>query len=185
MNSPSLLVAFWHAGVCPRACGCVSGFVQGQCFILSVLVMAVLGLPCCVGPALVVVSSSLAVAALVGCPGFSHRGFSHCGARAPVPWTSELRLQPLRSGSGVGAHGLSALWHLPGPGVEAGSPGLAGRVFTTEPLRKPLPLVFSKQVQFSRSVVSESLRPHESQHARPSCPSPTPGVYSDSCPSSQ
>ena len=40
-------------------------------------------------------------------------------------------------------------------------------------------------VQFSRSVVSDSLRPHESQHARPPCPSPTPGVHSDSCPSSQ
>ena len=40
-------------------------------------------------------------------------------------------------------------------------------------------------VQFSRSVVSDSLRPHESQHARPPCPSPTPGVYSNSCPSSQ
>ena len=39
--------------------------------------------------------------------------------------------------------------------------------------------------QFSRSVVSDSLRPHESQHARPSCPSPTPGVHSDSCLSSQ
>ena len=40
-------------------------------------------------------------------------------------------------------------------------------------------------VQFSRSVVSDSLRPHESQHARPPCPSPTPGVHSNSCPSSQ
>ena len=39
-------------------------------------------------------------------------------------------------------------------------------------------------VQLSRSVVSDSLRPHESQHARPPCPSPTPGVYSNSCPSS-
>ena len=38
--------------------------------------------------------------------------------------------------------------------------------------------------QFSRSVMSDSLRPHESQHARPPCPSPTPGVHSDSCPSS-
>ena len=37
-------------------------------------------------------------------------------------------------------------------------------------------------VQFSRSVVSDSLRPHELQHARPPCPSPTPGVYSDPCP---
>ena len=40
-------------------------------------------------------------------------------------------------------------------------------------------------VQFSRSVMSDSLRPHESQHARPPCPSPTPEVHSDSRPSSQ
>ena len=40
-------------------------------------------------------------------------------------------------------------------------------------------------VQFSHSVVSDSLRPHESQHARPPCPSPTPGVHPDYCPSSQ
>ena len=39
--------------------------------------------------------------------------------------------------------------------------------------------------QFSRSVVSDCLRPHESQHARPPCPSPSPGVHSDSRPSSQ
>ena len=40
-------------------------------------------------------------------------------------------------------------------------------------------------VQFSHSVVSDSLQPHESQHTRPPCPSPTPGVHSDSRPSSQ
>ena len=40
-------------------------------------------------------------------------------------------------------------------------------------------------VQFSRSVMSDSLRPHESQHARPPCPSPTPGVHSNSCPLSR
>ena len=38
--------------------------------------------------------------------------------------------------------------------------------------------------QFSCPVVSDSLQPHESQHARPPCPSPTPGVHSDSRPSS-
>ena len=37
-------------------------------------------------------------------------------------------------------------------------------------------------VQFSRSVVSDSLRPHELQHARPPCPSPTPGVHPNPCP---
>ena len=40
-------------------------------------------------------------------------------------------------------------------------------------------------VQFSRWVVSDSLRPHELQHIRPPCPSPTPGVHSNSRPSSQ
>ena len=39
--------------------------------------------------------------------------------------------------------------------------------------------------QFSCSVVSDSLRPHGLQHARPPCPSPTPGVYPNSCPLSQ
>ena len=37
-------------------------------------------------------------------------------------------------------------------------------------------------VQFSRSVVSDPLRPHGLQHARPPCPSPTPGVHPNSCP---
>ena len=40
-------------------------------------------------------------------------------------------------------------------------------------------------VQFSRSVVSDSLRPHESQHARPPCPSPSPRIHSNSHPSSR
>ena len=68
--------------------------------------------------------------------------------------------------------------------------------FTTPSLRYPshttvkqsltelIEVQFSS-VQFSCSVVSNSLRPHESQHARPPCPSPTPRVYSNSCPSSR
>ena len=43
----------------------------------------------------------------------------------------------------------------------------------------------SKSVQFSHSVVSDSLQPHESQHSRPSCPSPTPRVQSNLRPSSR
>ena len=39
-------------------------------------------------------------------------------------------------------------------------------------------------VKFSRSVMSDSLWPQESKHTRPPCPSPTPGVYPNSCPSS-
>ena len=41
----------------------------------------------------------------------------------------------------------------------------------------------SDSVPFSCSVVSDSLRPHKSQHTRPPCPSTTPGVHSNSCPS--
>ena len=40
-------------------------------------------------------------------------------------------------------------------------------------------------VQFSCSIVSDSLRPHGLQHARPPCPSPNPGIYQNSCPLSQ
>ena len=46
-------------------------------------------------------------------------------------------------------------------------------------------LVQFSSVHFSRSVVSDSLQPHELQHTKAPCPSPTPGVHSDSCPSSQ
>ena len=49
--------------------------------------------------------------------------------------------------------------------------------------RKTMTILSS--VQFSSSVVSDSLRPHESQHARPPCPSQTPEVNTDSCPSSR
>ena len=48
-----------------------------------------------------------------------------------------------------------------------------------------LTIVKVHSVQFSHSVVSHSLGPHESQHARPPCPPPSPGVHSDSHPSSQ
>ena len=46
-------------------------------------------------------------------------------------------------------------------------------------------LVQFSSVQFSRPVVSDSLQPHESQHARPPCPSPTPGVHPNPCPLSR
>ena len=52
---------------------------------------------------------------------------------------------------------------------------------TLAPPGKCLSLEFSS-VQFSRSVRSDSLQPHEPQHIRPPCPSPTPGVHPNSCP---
>ena len=52
------------------------------------------------------------------------------------------------------------------------------------PALTPQPAFFSS-VQLSRSVMSDPLQPHGLQHARPPCPSPTPGAYSSSCPLSQ
>ena len=46
-------------------------------------------------------------------------------------------------------------------------------------------VINTRSVQFSHSVVSDSLRPHGLQHARSPCPSPTPGLYPNSCPLSQ
>ena len=57
---------------------------------------------------------------------------------------------------------------------------LEGKHFFFKPLN-----VNRFSVQFSHSVMSDSLRPHGLQHARPPCPSPTPGAYSDSCPLSR
>ena len=53
------------------------------------------------------------------------------------------------------------------------------------PMSEAFSVSFILAVQFSRSVVSDSLWPHESQHARPPCPSPTPRVHSDLRPLSQ
>ena len=62
------------------------------------------------------------------------------------------------------------------------SPALAGRFFTTS-ATWDAHLDCISSVQFSHSVVSDSLQPYESQHARPPCPSPTPRACSNSCPS--
>ena len=59
----------------------------------------------------------------------------------------------------------------------------AGYIYPTPTPSCPVLILYS--VRFSRLVVSDSLRPHESQHARPPCPSPTPRVHSNSCPSSR
>ena len=64
---------------------------------------------------------------------------------------------------------------------------LWGRPFISNPQNNPetfCSTANTSSVQFSRSVVSDSLRPHELQHARPPCPSPSPGIHSNSCPSS-
>ena len=70
---------------------------------------------------------------------------------------------------------------LPSPGIEPATSALqVDSLLLSHQGGPPFP-----SVQFSCSVVSDSFRPHESQHTRPPCPSQTPGVYSDSCPSSR
>ena len=64
--------------------------------------------------------------------------------------------------------------YLSNPGIKPRSPALQAASLPTE-----------LQVQFSRSVVSNSLRPHELQHARPPCPSPTAEVHPNPCPLSR
>ena len=59
-------------------------------------------------------------------------------------------------------------------------PGASNPLCHTKMLRN----ILISSVQFSCSVMSDSLRPHELQYARPPCPSPTPGVHWNSCPSS-
>ena len=105
-----------------------------------------------------------------------------------TPWTVSL---PGSFGHGI----FQAFWRglpfptagdLPNQRIEpasSASPAFAGRFFTIAPLGNPK-YTFSS-VQFSCSVISDSLWPHESQQARPPCPSPTPGIHSDSRPSSQ
>ena len=91
------------------------------------------------------------------------------------------------------SHGLYSPWNSPGQSTGVGSlspedlpnPGIESRSATLQvdslPAKPPGKPIKWSSVQFSRSVVSDSLWPHGLQHTRPPCPSPTPGVYSNSC----
>ena len=100
-----------------------------------------------------------------------------------TPWTIAKQV-PLSMGFSRQEHwrGLPfpSLGDLPNPEIEPRSPW----VLMSKPKLNHTVHAWPS-VQFSRSVVSESLRPHELQHARPPCPSQTPGVHSNSCPSSR
>ena len=85
-----------------------------------------------------------------------------------------------------GCHDLVAHWCLSlGNFVDCSSQGSSVHgIFPRQEYWSGLPFTFPS-FQFSHSVMSNSLWPHESQHVRPPCPSPTPGVHSDSRPSSR
>ena len=92
---------------------------------------------------------------------------SHQGS----PWILEWLAYPFSRGSSQ-------------PRNQTGISCIAGRFFTSWAITEALVVGFSS-VQFSCSVMSDSLPPHELQHSRPPCPSPTPGVCSNSRPSSR
>ena len=79
----------------------------------------------------------------------------------------------------------SRVWRERQPGPQ-GQPGVERKATLPGPTNAARwPRGGRCPVPFSRSALSDSLRPHKPQHAKPPCPSPTPGVYSNSCPSSQ
>ena len=107
-----------------------------------------------------------------------------------------LRVQQLRCRAQL----FPSLQNLPRPGIEPMSPALSGGLLSTVPPGSLLSHIFTapqillkcsqgwnptSSVQFSHSVMSDSLRPHGLQHASLPCPSPTPRAYSNSCPSSR
>ena len=98
-----------------------------------------------------------------------------CPLRPTTPWGLPAFPEPSACVTEVGSSILHRVW----------SPlSLQCQDFTGVYLPFPAPslptlLCHFSSIQFSRSVVSDSLRPHESQHARPPCPSPSPGVHSD------
>ena len=77
---------------------------------------------------------------------------------------------------------LLAVWKLLGKMIRKETTVFTGLVFGVD---GSWSIFHHQSVQFSRSVTSESLPPHRLQHARPPCPSPTPGVCSYSCPLSR
>ena len=112
--------------------------------------------------------------------------FSPCGRIIHI--CSRLRNpeSPLRATCSLQAHMQSRRWnyhhsgHFPDEKTEVKRLNQAHTAKYVKRQNKPR----VSSVQFSRSVVSDSLQPHESQHARPPGPSPTPGVHSNSRPSS-
>ena len=95
-------------------------------------------------------------------------------ARLLYPWDSPGKK------TGVGCHFLLQDIEF-NPGIEPESPTLTGGFFSTSVTWEPF-IGFSSVQSLSRVYL---LQPHESQHARPPCLSPTPGVHSNSHPSSR
>ena len=83
----------------------------------------------------------------------------------------------------MATHSSVLAWRIPGMGESGGLPsvGLHRVGHNWSNLAAATAFGIANSVQFSRSVMFDSLRPHWPQHARPPCPSPTPGAYPNSC----
>ena len=82
----------------------------------------------------------------------------------------------------MATHSSVLAWRIPGMAEPCGLPSMGSHRVGHDgsDLAAAAASVQFSSVQSSCSVMFDSLRPHESQHARPPCPSPTPGVHSDS-----
>ena len=95
----------------------------------------------------------------------------------PSTWDINVHTK-FRVGMPLNLITLVNIWHL--IFLPSGSSGSAWPLESSSYLPKHITVVFSS-VQFSHSVVSDSLWPHEPQHTRPPCPWPTPGVHTNPC----
>ena len=105
-----------------------------------------------------------------------------CSVMSNSLWPHGIYSSWNSTGENTGVGSLSLLQWIAWPRNKAEVSCIADRFFTNWAIRETL-ICHSDQI--SHSVVSDSLRPHESQHARSPCPSPTPRVHPDSRPSSQ
>ena len=97
----------------------------------------------------------------------------------------EERLRFCRQGAGRAIRHMERHWGGQDEKTEAGEGFDHGFCGISEGKRRQGRVSRFSSVQFGCSVISDSLRPHELQHARPPCPSSTPGVYPNPCPLSR
>ena len=112
------------------------------------------------------------------------------GPRMSHIWKFPRQCQPLNPlcwwlSHAIGLHLLVWFWRFDGDGCTPFCVGSTDLFFPQSNAYLPLSHCSQISVQFSCSVMSDSLRPHEPRHARPPCPSPTPGVHPNPCPLSR
>ena len=115
------------------------------------------------------------------------RSFAHCGAACSRLHFRDFALPPFQraSVSRASVRGPGERASLRDPDLQPAEAGWGVRPLQAEGSETGLMLGLPSSVRFTRSVVSDSWRPHEPQHARPSCPSPAPRAYSNSRPLSR